>query len=273
MSKINIIKVGLSKIFAITEKNLKLKLHDKLGLAFSVFMPILNIIMPIILLGQFFEYNARFGEWNKDNYLVYLYIAYNVFLLHGIIGEYPTNFRNEKYWETLPALIIAPFNRFSLIIGILLSHLTIIAIPLTIFFIICYIYYPISFFTVLFVLLIYILIALIFNGLGIILGSFYISKEKLMAPLAFAYNIIFWLSCITYPYEIYPKPFQFLMNLNPFYYIFDILRLAWIEDNFIISITSHPYHLIILIICASFLPFIGIFIFNKIYRKYGIVGY
>ena len=105
------------------------------------------------------------------------------------------------------------------------------------------------------------------------MGVFAISKENVWKFLSFAMNLIFWASCITYPFEFFPDLIQDIINLNPLYYIFDILRLIWIENNFIITLTTHSLHFYILISLAIVIPLIGVNIFNKIYKKYGIVGY
>jgi ABC-type polysaccharide/polyol phosphate export permease len=273
MSKISLIKVGISKILAVAEKNIKIKLQYKSGLIISFFLPIFNIIMPIIILGQFFEYNAQFGQWTQDNFLVYQFVAYKIFLLQSMVTEYQSSFQQEKYWETLSALIIAPFNRFSLLIGLFISHLILILIPFTIFSILCFLYYPISFITLIFVLGIYTLVALVFHGIGIIFGIFSISLEKYAGIISFLYNIIFWLSCVSYPFEIFPPFIQYFINLNPLYYIFDIIRLAWIENNIVITIVSHPTHIFLLGTGAIIIPIISMYLFNKLYKKYGIVGY
>lgn len=244
-----------------------------MSLIISLVTPIFNIIMPIIILSQFFSFNAKFGPWTKDNFLVYLYLSYNIFLLSKLITTFQSEFRTEKYWKTLQALIIAPFYRFNLLIGIFFANLIQISIPFIIFVVICFIYYPISFITLLFVLLIFLFIALIFSGIGLIIGVFAISNENLMMILNFLINILIWLSCISYPYELFPPVFQNFINLNPLYYIFDILRLTWIEDNIIFTFNSHFFHFFILISFGIIMPLIGVYIFNMIYRKYGIVGY
>ena len=109
--------------------------------------------------------------------------------------------------------------------------------------------------------------------LGIIIGIFAISKENYWHLLEFGLIIVFWFSCISYPFELFPELIQNVINLNPLYYIFDFLRLVWIEDNIGQSILLHPHNFLILIGLAVALPSIGVFIFNKIYKKYGIVGY
>ena len=263
----------VTKIIAITEKDLRLRLRFKYDVFVSFINPIISIVMPIIIIGQFLQYNANFGRWTETNYYIFILMAYNIILLESIIGEFPTQFMREKFWKTLPSLMIAPFNRFNLLFGIFFSHLIIISIPFTIIFILCYLIFPVSFLTILFVLLIYFIIAMIFSSLGLIIGSFAISKENISRFLSFSITIVFLFSCITYPFELFPGLFQKLINLNPLYYIFDFIRLAWIEDNLLITIMSHPIHLIILMITSFIVPILSIYIFNEVYKKFGIVGY
>jgi len=273
MKKSKVIKDNLSQIFAITEKNIKLRLRWKLSLIISLVSPLFGILMPLIILGQFFNYNAQFGPWNAQNYMIFVVMTYNISLLKTVIHEFTWQFNMEKYWETLPGLLIGPFNRMNLLFGIALANLVVISFPLTIIFIICYIVYPISIATLLFVISIHLIIVLIFSGIGLIVGSFAISNENISKFLNFSLKIIFWASCITYPFEVFPEFLQGIISLNPIYYLFDILRLAWIENNFLYTIFSHPIHVWILIGWALILPISGLFIFNKVYKKYGIVGY
>ncbi|MFX0073332.1 MAG: ABC transporter permease, partial [Candidatus Hermodarchaeota archaeon] len=266
MINFKIFKDGLSKIYAVTERNIKLSLQQKSGLILSFFLPLLSVIMPIIILGELFNYNEQFGQWTKDNFLVYQFLALNIFLLQKTITAFPATFQQEKYWETLPALVIAPFNRYNIIIGLFISHLILISTPFIIYFVLCYLYYPISITTIIFVLFLFALVSFVFNGLGIILSIFSVSLEKYMGIITTIYTLIFWFSCITYPYEIFPGYIQQIINLNPFYYIFDIVRLAWIEDNFILTITSHFFNLCLLIFGAILLPIVSMIIFNKIFR-------
>jgi len=267
------IKENLSQIAAITEKDVKLSLRFKLPFIIHFITPLITIILPLIIMGKFLKFNPQFGPWTKDNYMVYPFIGYNIMLTSRIVHIFPFKFNLEKYWKTLSLTIIAPFNRFYLLLGIFLSHLILISIPFSIFFILCNIYYPISFLTALSIIMIYFLIAVIFSGFGLILGVFVVSNENFFGIISLMFTWVLWFSCISYPFEIFPELIQSIINLNPLYYIFDFLRLSWIENNIIISGTSHIYHLLILIILTIIIPFLGVYIFNFVYKKYGIVGY
>ncbi|MFX1392243.1 MAG: ABC transporter permease [Promethearchaeota archaeon] len=271
--KLKKIKKNINQIIALTEKNLKLNLRFKITFIATLLAPLFSIIMPMIIMSKFFAYSHEFGTWTADNLFLFQLLAFNVYLLIEIIYNYGNIIFREKFWNTLPLLVISPINRFNILLSIFLTRLIIIAIPFTILFILCYLISPISLITIFSIIILYFLIAIIFSGVGLILAILIISKESIFKALEFAILFTFIISCITYPYEIFPTSIQIIINLNPFYYIFDILRLVWIENNLIISITSHPIHFIILIISSLSFPWIGIYIFNYIFKKYGIVGY
>ncbi|MFX0035965.1 MAG: ABC transporter permease [Candidatus Hermodarchaeota archaeon] len=273
MIKLKTIKENISQILALTEKNIKLSLRYKLGLVLSYINHIIAIFTPLIIMYNIFDFRVNIGFWTNQNFILYQFIAYNIMLISGIVNTFPSQFLGEKYWKTLPALIIGPFNRFNLLFGIFFSHLAIISFPFILFFILGMIWEPISIITIIFVISIFFLIALIFSGIGLILGVFAISNENVWNVLSFLLLFVFWFSCITYPFEIFPEFIQRIINLNPLYYIFDFLRITWIQDNLIITIENYPFHFIILIGTSIILPLIGVFLFNLVYKKYGITGY
>jgi len=267
------LRYNFSRVFAIAEKNVKVQLRFKFNLIYSIFSPFLPIFMSLIVLMRFFVADVNLGQWNDTNYLVFLFTAFNIELLRRIIQDFPDDFRLEKYWKTLPALMIAPFNKVHLLFGVFLSHLIIIAIPFVVLFVLTYLISPIGLLTILFIIGIYLLIDLIFSGIGLFLGVFAISKENYWRIFSIGIQIVFYASCVIYPFEIFPQEIRPILQLNPFYHIFDLLRITWLEDNAILTLTNYPFQFIILIGTAIIVPLIGIYIFNKVYNKFGIVGY
>lgn len=261
------------QIFALVEKNLRLSLRVKFNVIISFLMPIISIAMPLIILGKFFTLNTEFGPWNESNYMVFQFIAYQILLMKMLINEFPAQFLREKYWKTIPALIIAPLNQYNLLFGIFFSHMILISIPFIIFFVLCWIVYPISFLTIISIIVLLFFIALIFSSIGLIIGAFAISNENIWRILSFGISMVFWLSCLIYPFEIFPNIIQQIINLNPLYYIFDILRTTWIENNILLSISYHPFNFLILFLTVLIFPIISVYIFKMIYKKFGIVGY
>jgi len=273
MFKLKSLKENISQIFAITEKNVKLSLRYKLGLILGYINQIIAIFMPLIIMQNIFAFRVTIGLWTSGNFILYQFIAHNISHVSGITGRFPGQFRAEKFWKTLPALIVGPFNRFNLLFGIFFSHIVMITIPFSIFFIWGIIIEPISLLTIIFILTLYFLIALIFSGIGLIFGIFAISNENIWQVLSFLLMFVFWFSCISYPFEMFPKFIQDIIDLNPFYYIFDFLRITWIQDNIFRTINTYYFHFITLIATSIVLPFIGVFSFNIVYKKYGITGY
>lgn len=267
------IKDNLSQIIALTEKNIKLELRYKFSLIMTYISYIISIFVPLIIMGNIFALRTNIGPWSASNFLLYQFIAYEIMLLYGITNTFPNQFRLEKYWKTFPALIAGPINQFNLLFSIFLSQLILLSVPFITFFIIGCILYPISVLTMIFILLIFILVALIFSGIGLIFGIFAISNENIWHFLQFSLLFIFWFSCITYPFEIFPPFIQSFIILNPLYYIFDLLRLTWIQNSGFGIILSFPLHFTFLMLTSIILPIVGVFLYNLVYKKYGITGY
>jgi len=266
------IRRGIKKISAITEKNMTMTFRYKMAYIFSFINPFVSILMPLIVLDKFLDYSSNFGPWTPKNYIIFVFSGYIILLLRKTIQSLPGQLRTEMFWKTLPALIIAPFNRYYLLFGYFLSDLLMISIPLLMFFIVLIVLFPISFFTILSLLFVLTLIALVFASIGLVLGVFSISNENIWYIMNFIISLIFWASCITYPFEIFPENIREIIRLNPIYYLIDILRYLWLEDNVLFTLQSHLVHTSFLFV-FFFFPIAGVYTFNYIYSRTGITGY
>lgn len=262
-----------SKTFAIAEKNVRIQFRFKYNVIFRWFTPIIIFLMPIIILDQFFDNNINIDPWNPQNYLIFIFIGYDIMLMQSMINYIPKYLLREKYWKTLPALITSPFNRFYMLFGYILSEFLGIFIPFTIFLVVLLIYFPISIITLITIILMFLCVGIIFSGLGLFLGVFSISNENYLYIFDFITRLIFWFSCVSYPFQLFPSTIQNIININPIYYLLDLIRLTWIEDNIILTIFSHPNHVFIFTISLIIFPIISVFLFNKIFKKLGIRGY
>ena len=124
-------------------------------------------------------------------------------------------------------------------------------------------------------LLVFFSILLVFGAIGLLIGAFQISQEGSVSYLQIALRILFLFSCIKYPKELFPKVFQNLILLNPLYYLFDLLRLVWylgIDYEQAVSIIT-PIHIVSTILLVILAPLISLYIFEKVYERYGITGY
>lgn len=267
------IKDDLYQIFAVTEKDLKLSTRFKLPIIMSFITPVLNLILPLIILGQIFTFSENFGPWDSQNFALYVMTAYQINIMAGVRGIFPSRFHIEKVWKTLHATIIAPFNRRNLLFGMFFSYMILNAFIFTSFFIISFFIKPISIISVLFLFIFYFFIALVFSGVGLFLGALAISKPSLTPIVNLGISILYIFSCLSYPFDFFPPHFQSLVLLDPFFYLFDFIRIIWLDDNIFLSIVTHPFHVLLIVGGAIILPLVGLWIFNFIYNKYGIVGY
>lgn len=262
-----------SKTYAIAEKNVRIQYRFKYVMILRYITPVITILMPIIILDSFFDFREKLGPWTAQNYLIFVFVGYIIMLMRNMITFIPRYLLQEKYWKTLPALITAPFNRFYLLFGYIISEFLGIFFPFVIIFITLLIFFPISIPTLIIVISMFFGIGIVFSGVGLFLGVFAISNENYFYIFDFGANIIFWLSCITYPFQLFPKLVQNIINLNPIYYLIDIIRFTWIENNIIFSTIAHPIHVFIFVICLVIFPIICVSMFNIIYKKLGISGY
>lgn len=258
------------QIFALIERDVRFELRFKYNLLISYISPIIGILFPIIILDRFFSFNADFGVWNADNFLVYQFIAFEIGLIKGLIGFYSGILRREKVYTTLKLVAISPCNNVTLIFSIFLTHIVFISVPFLVIFIICYIYFPIKFISLIFFLLIMFLLSFVFSAIGIILAIISIIHYKYMKVINYLVSLIFMFSCISYPFEMFPEIIQNIVNLNPFYYMFNLLRSAWIDDNIILTINKNLVSFLTILMMAILSILTSIYIFNKYYKKYGV---
>ena len=268
------IKNNLSQIFAIGEKNVKLATRLKIPLIFQlVIQPILAIILPLIIMGEIFTFADNFGPWDGRNFAVYQFTANQILLLYRLLGRLQGAIAQEKGQRTLTLLLLAPFRRSNLLFGIFMSHVFLISIPFMTLFILCYIVYPVSIITLFFIFFSYFLISLFFGGIGLLFAVFAVSKPRILPFISLPLTFLLMFSCLTMPFEFFPEYFQDIARLNPFYYIFSFSRYIWIEDNIILSITTHATTFLIFLAMALVSPIIGIKFFNYIFNKYRMVLY
>ncbi len=267
------LKDNVSQILAITEKNVKIQLRYKLNWFLGLIFPIIGILLPLIIMGQLFTFTDNFGPWNRNNFVVYQFTTYQINLIYQMLTRFQASISLEKGGNTLTAIFIAPFKRINLVIGIFFTHIVLILIPFMVFFVLCYLFYPISIVTIFFVFMVFFTMALFFSGIGLVFAAFVIAREKLIILLSLPLSIAIMFSCLTLPFSFFPDTYKFIASLNPFYYIYNIVRLVWIENNIIISISSHTLTFIIVFLLAILSPLIGLKLFNYVYDKYGIIVY
>lgn len=277
MLKRKSIERNYKQLKALIERNLLFETRFKVSFIERFISPLIQMVMIFIIFGVIYTINSSysFGYWNSSNFLLFLFLGFSLQYLRPIISKYQRMFLNEKYWKTLQSLLIAPLNRLTLMIATALTELIIVSIPLFVILGIAFFLYPIPIYILFLVLLVYFCIVITFGSLGLILGAFVITNENLNSLLVFLISIIFWLSCVTYPLGIFPEIIQIPILFNPLYYYFDLLRIFWlmgVDFELAIGFLS-PVHFIVVISITFAMPFISIYIFQKMFNKFGITGY
>jgi len=269
--------INIKQIKALVERNLYLEMRFKLFIFTRYFAPFIQILMPLIIFNVIFTIREDylFGYWTGLNFILFLFIAFCVQFLRKIVLNFSHLFNQEKYWKTLQALMVAPINRYVLLFGFLIAEMILISIPFIIFFIIAYILFPINIFYLSLVILSFLSISILFGCLGLILGILIITKEGIYSVINLGLTLLFWLSCLSYPLQIFPEIVQPIILLNPIYYFIDIIRIFWlmgIDYNLAITFLT-PIHIIVVVGGTIILPIFSVYFFNTFYDKFGISGY
>jgi len=249
----------------------------KIVLLTSFLDPFIRILMPVIVFGAIFSISGdySFGYWSGQNYLLFLLIAFCIQFLRRIVENFRQLFLREKFWKTLQALMVAPINQYVLLFGILISEMILLSIPFTVFLIVGLIIFPISILNLLIVLVLFFCLALFFGSLGLIVAVLIVTKEGTYRVVKIGLSFLYWLSCVTYPLQIFPEFVQNVIVLNPLYYFIDLIRIVWlmgIDYNLAISFLS-PLHIIVVALFTILLPIFSVVLFNLFYKKFGISGY
>ena len=274
-------KISFKKItrqtLAIVEKELYLKFRYKSIIVSQILNPLIQILILIFLFGIVFNIQAGYslGYWNANNYVLFILIAFCLQIFRPITEKYFQLFVVEKYWKTLSATLIAPVNKFSLLLGQLISWVVINSVGFVVVFVIALILFPINIFYFLLFLLAFICIWISFASIGLLMGVFGISNENFGNSFSIILRFLFLFTCINYPKEVFPEIIQFFILLNPFYYIVDLLRLIWyygLNPTITMPFIT-PIHIIIFILSTILLPIVSIAIFEYVYKRYGIAGY
>ncbi len=275
MLKISSIKRYYRQLLAFIEKNILLSLRIKSDFFLRMLNPFISLLLLFFIYNLLFRQGLTIGYWNHDNYALFLLISISLQFTLSIRSRYNTLFIREKYWKTLSATMVAPVNRFTLLAGVIVSELVINSIPLIALFVITLILYPISILFIFFFLLVYFLIYLTFASIGLFMSAFSISNEKIVPYIRLIMRFVMLFSCVSYPKEILPSEFSYFVLINPFYYFFDLLRLMWyigIDFDLAVSYIT-PVHLILIILLPILFTIIALYVFDSVYKKYGITGY
>lgn len=260
------------RTLAFAKKEFRLNTRYKLPyLTQNIIMPLLQTFPLIILYWGITTLGT--GEWGSvtaDNYLAWV--------LLGVVGHslyimgytsFRISFSHEKYWMTIHGVIIAPASKYYLLFGSIIELCIRGMVTSTLFIIISYIVYPTSIINVFMLYGLLLLLLIAGAGISLVNGTFYLINENIAPIFDYALYIIIFTSCWYIPYVAYPPFLHIIILANPIFHFINLYRDIWIFGVNLNSLWSFCYILIFSIACML----IGLYIFSKFTRKFGIRGY
>ncbi|KKK49286.1 hypothetical protein LCGC14_3136580, partial [marine sediment metagenome] len=62
-----------SKIFAIAEKNVRTQIRFKYYMIWKWILPVLTLLVPMMIMSEFFEYSQNIGPWTPQNFMIFIF--------------------------------------------------------------------------------------------------------------------------------------------------------------------------------------------------------
>ncbi len=272
----------VNESLALAEKELKLALRFKFSFFTSGFVqPLLKIVPFALVYYGFFAFGGGqdIGVVTGANFFIFLVLGLiaDMFFEMGF-SAFTTRFLNEKYWDTIEGILMAPLNKISLISGVGLAELIAFAPALALFFSIVFIIHAVSINIIVFVLCVLLLALFISLSLGLIASCAVLFNENFVPFFSYLRMGLVFISCFYYPIDVllfetmgYTVDLRILALLNPFYQANFLIKEAWLNPGFVLADGIFPFAYLILF--ALITPLFAIFMFNKLWRILGIQGY
>jgi len=261
--------------FTVAEKELKLEMRFKIRFfTSSMAEPLIRIAPFLLIYLGFFAAGAKsFGSVTEINFVVFLVLGMltDVFFVHGYSWLH-TKFMQEKYWQTIEAILLAPISKISLLGGQALSIIVALVPSMAIFLLISYLIIPAYFVHIAVVLLCLVLVLPIALSIGLVYSGAALFNENFTPLFNYARVGIVFISCFYYPITIFDKvpmlaALKPLVLFNPFYQAVFAIRQAWIFG--IIEWGAIAY----VAVFAIATPLLAVFIFNSLWKRLDIQGY
>lgn len=197
-------------------------------------------------------------------------ISYTLFLGPGILAIMSVGWGMsegmniiEDKKKLVKRLLVAPINRFSILVGKILATLTTQAIMMTVVIFVLMLYNNFSLPKIFLTIFLLLLISAGFAGFGLLLASFFTRARAYQQISGFLMWVAFFLSGALFPITNLPVAMKYVTYINPLTYGVDFVRWSMIglhEINLIIDILVVSLFSIVVIVYGSYL-------FNKNLRK------
>lgn len=265
-------KQFIQQTIAVTEKEIRLQLRWGKDFFLRILISPFFYLIPYFLLyqGIFNLGSGDIGTITPENYIVWLFLGtiFFTFAFNGL-SAFESRFLTEKYWMTIQALFLTPINKYALLLGMTIETFLESFITFMIFIILSVIILPAPIINIFGIIFILIIILIASAGLGLLKGGIALINENYRQIISYFVFFILFFSCYSLPISILPNYLQTLVNINPFYHGLLLIRSIWFNTLDITFLNS----LIYLIIFTVLSIIIGVWLFNKLIKRFGIHGY
>jgi len=270
---VNRLRSIISRTLAFTKKEFKLISRYKFNyLSQTIIMPILHVLPLLIIYGGIVAIAP--SEWesiNPQNVLPWVLVGSVIYSVYSLgYTVFRTRFSMEKYWMTIYGTLIAPISKYYLLFGVIIELTVKAFVTSVLFIIISLLVYPTSILN-LFLLFGLIMMTLIAGaGISLVNGTMFLINENISSIFDYILFVLVFFSTYSIPYEFYPTGIlQFIVNINPLYHFVNLGRQIWFMQLSFESLWSLLYISIFTILCVI----IGVLVFSKSTRRFGVRGY
>jgi len=260
----------LYRIFAIVKRQILLNLRFKWDYFMkTIIFPLKSLVAFFVVYSGFFYSGAtNIGSITRETYIIFLLLGMILMAIFNTGWQMiSVSFMREKFWQTIQGILSSPAKKIEIMLGYGIGELVNILPLLLLSLILCYVITPINIINLLYVIILLLMMYLTILGVGFIRAALTLSNENLSAFLTPAFWGLAFISCFYYPVTSLPKFIRPLAELNPIYHTNFVIKSLWIHNTF--NIKSLFYLFLLSLISLT----IGIYIFNKVWKKMGIQGY
>lgn len=250
-----------TKIFVISEKNLRNFIRYKLDFIFYLITPVLSII-PILLEG----YSFTNGQTSKNfirsagtaNYISFILLGvlfFNVIL--SSLWGLASGLRWELEAGTLETLWLAPVNKFELIVGLSLSEILISYLNIIFQFLVYepFLHIHVTIITPIFFIIILFFLNAGMYSIGLILSGILLLMKEADSLISLMEQILNLFTPVKYGLNSLPPIVRVISTIIPFTIGITLIRQIFLEQPLTLSIQFffNLFFLITLCICYLFI--------------------
>jgi len=258
----------LQQVFGVFAKEWKLMIRFRTAIIPKIVRPFMWVITPFLIYSVSFKAGYKdLGDLNEDNVLAFLAIGIVLYDIAAKMFE-AFDMKEEKYWKTLEGMLMAPMSRLTYFIGkslFVMSFFLVSDLPM----LVTVVYISGASLNLLFFLIFAIFATwLIWMGVGIVMSGISLFSEGIYTLfLLYGLWIVSIVSGVFFPPDILPDILVYIGKIIPLYHAISVARAPLIHAS--VQLSSVIYLLSFSIV----MPILGVYLFNEMYKRKGIVGY